>query len=93
MQKFASLHICAFTNEQASWVMYELICSFPHCVLQFHPVTDGEETEMCGGLGPDWWLGMIFGGMVAVLIQTRPKRREETTKQPAGKPQFHLKRE
>lgn len=34
-----------------------------------------------------------FGGMVPVLIQTRAKTREETTKQPAGKPHFHLKRE
>lgn len=33
------------------------------------------------------------GGLVAELIQTWPKTREETTKQPAGKPQHHLKTE
>lgn len=60
VEKFASLHICTLTNEKTSRVKNELICSFPHCVCQSHPVTDGEETEMCGGLGPDWWLGMIL---------------------------------
>lgn len=60
VEKFALLHICTLTNEKTSRVKNELICSFPHCVCQFHPVTDGEETEMCGGLGPDWWWGMIL---------------------------------
>lgn len=78
MEKFASLHICAFTNEEASRVMYELICSFPLCVLQFHPVTDGEETELCGGLGPDWWLGMIL----VVWSQCSSKHHQRGGKKP-----------
>lgn len=80
-KKFACLHICTFTNETTSRVENELISSFPHCVLQFHPVADGEETEMCGGLGPDWWLGMIL----VVWSRCSSKHNQRGGKKPQNK--------